>query len=124
MSKYWSKYEFPDCIVRNDEGRSNQSNSNRSKATVKHTFVDQDLPFYDGVDGTKMLSSNANLFDSKHFYFQLLSFNIPSRGYNRHCKLLREKAVIRPELPGQPKIACMLIAAQKAVEQQENLFRY
>lgn len=82
-----------------------------------------DFPFVVGADGTKVLSPNKDLFDPKFFYFHLLSFDIPSRGYNRHYKLLKEKIVLRPELPEQRKIAYVLSTVQKAIEQQDKLIR-
>lgn len=82
-----------------------------------------DFPFIVGADGTKVLSPNLELFDPKFFYFQLLSFDIPSRGYNRHYKLLKEKVVHRPELSEQRKIAYVLSTVQKSIEQQDKLIK-
>lgn len=83
-----------------------------------------DFPFIVGADGTKVLSPNPKLFDPKYFYYQLLSFDIPSRGYNRHYKLLKEKLLQRPELPEQRKIAYVLSTVQKAIEMQDKLIRH
>lgn len=83
-----------------------------------------DFPFIVGADGTKVLSPNTKLFDPKYFYYQLLSFDIPSRGYNRHYKLLKEKILQKPELPEQRKIAYVLSSVQKAIEQQDKLIRH
>jgi type I restriction enzyme S subunit len=80
-----------------------------------------DFPFIVGADGTKVLSPNKKLFDPQYFYYQLLSFNIPSRGYNRHYKSLKEKVLQKPELPEQRKIAYVLSTVQKAIEQQDKL---
>ncbi len=63
-----------------------------------------DFPFVIGADGTKVLSPNTDLFDSKFFYFQLLSLDIQNRGYNRHFKILKEKVLNRPDYPEQRKI--------------------
>ena len=51
-----------------------------------------DFPFILGADGTKVLKPNSELFDSKFYYFALLSLDIPNRGYNRHFTLLKEKS--------------------------------
>jgi type I restriction enzyme S subunit len=83
-----------------------------------------DFPFIVGADGTKVLSPNTKLFDSKYFYYQLLSFGIPSRGYNRHYKLLKEKFLQRPELPEQRNIAYVLTTIQRAIEQQDKLIQH
>jgi type I restriction enzyme S subunit len=82
-----------------------------------------DFPFVVGADGTKALSPNKDQFDPKFFYFHLLSFDIPSRCYNRHYKLLKEKIILRPPLPEQRKIAYVLSTVQKAKEQQDKLIR-
>jgi type I restriction enzyme S subunit len=82
-----------------------------------------DFPFVVGADGTKALSPNKDQFDPKFFYFHLLSFDIPSRCYNRHYKLLKEKIILRPPLPEQRKIAYVLSTVQKAIEQQDKLIR-
>jgi type I restriction enzyme S subunit len=82
-----------------------------------------DFPFIVGADGTKVLSPNKDLFDPKFFFYQLLSLEIPSRGYNRHFKLLKEKHLQKPPLPEQRKIAYVLSTVQKAIEQQDKLIR-
>jgi len=82
-----------------------------------------DFPFIVGADGTKVISPDTKLFEPKFFYFQLLSFDIPSRGYNRHYKLLKEKYLYKPPLPEQRKIAHVLSAVQRAIEQQDKLIR-
>lgn len=158
MIEGWKKYEFSNCLVDNNVGRSNQINASEIKSTGKYPVIDQgqdfiagytdeeekliseglpyiifgdhtrcfkyvDFPFVVGADGTKVLSPNKELFDPKFFFFQLLSFDIPSRGYNRHYKLLKEKIIPRPELPEQRKIAYVLSTVQKAIEQQDKLIR-
>ncbi len=80
-----------------------------------------DFPFILGADGTKVLKPNSELFDSKFFYFALLSLNIPNRGYNRHFTLLREKKVAKPEISEQRRIAHVLSVVQTAIEQQARL---
>ena len=84
------------------------------------SFKFVDFPFIVGADGTKVLSPNKILFDPRYFYFQLLSFDIPSRGYNRHYKSLKEKVLQKPELPEQRKIAYVLSTVQNAIEQQDK----
>tara|TARA_Y100000815_G_scaffold275071_1_gene311411 strand:- start:2303 stop:3523 length:1221 start_codon:yes stop_codon:yes gene_type:complete len=80
-----------------------------------------DFPFVLGADGTKVLKPKADLFDPRFFYFALLSLNIPSRGYNRHYTLLREKKVLQPERSEQRKIARVLATVQRAIEQQQTI---
>jgi type I restriction enzyme, S subunit len=82
-----------------------------------------DFPFVIGADGTKALRPNTELFDAKYYYFALLSLDIPSRGYNRHFTLLKEKKVPKPERPAQRRIAYVLSIVQTAIEQQDRLIK-
>lgn len=82
-----------------------------------------DFPFVIGADGTKVLSPNTDLFDSKFFYFQLISLDIQNRGYNRHFKILKEKVLNRPDYPEQRKISYVLGTVQKAIEKQDRLIK-
>ncbi len=81
-----------------------------------------DFPFVLGADGTKVLKPDEARFDSKFFYFALINQKIPSRGYNRHFKLLKESSVPHPaDTWEQKKIASLLTLVQRAIEQQERL---
>jgi type I restriction enzyme S subunit len=80
-----------------------------------------DFPFVLGADGTKVLKPNPDLFEAKFFYYGSLALEIPSRGYNRHFTLLKEKSLPRPELAEQRQIAAVLSAVQRAIERQERL---
>lgn len=53
-------------------------------------YVDQ--PFALGADGVKVLVPRGG-FSAKFLYYYLLSRNIPSRGYSRHFKFLKELSV-------------------------------
>ena len=79
-----------------------------------------DFPFVLGADGTKVLSPNRELYDPKFYYFALLSLGLPSRGYNRHFKMLRERSLPLPPLSEQKKIAYILSTVQRAIEAQER----
>jgi type I restriction enzyme S subunit len=80
-----------------------------------------DFPFVLGADGTKVLKPREDLFDAKFFYYALLSFNIPNRGYNRHFTLLKQRTVPTPEKDEQRRIATVLDLVERAVKQQERL---
>jgi type I restriction enzyme S subunit len=80
-----------------------------------------DFPFVLGADGTKVLKPNTELFDARFFYYAALALDIPSRGYNRHFTLLKEKLIPRPELNEQRQIATVLLNAQRAIERQDRL---
>jgi type I restriction enzyme S subunit len=79
-----------------------------------------DFPFAIGADGTKLIFPK-NEFEPKFLYFYFSSLDIPSKGYNRHFKLLKEKYVLCPPLPEQQKIASVLSAVQDAKEKTENV---
>src|SRR6266404_715828 len=80
-----------------------------------------DFPFILGADGTKVLKPREDKFDARFFAFALQSLDIPSRGYNRHFTLLKERHVVQPDLPEQRKIAAVLGLVLRAMEQQERL---
>jgi len=80
-----------------------------------------DFPFVLGADGTKVLFPNKKLYDPKFYYFALKSLDIPSRGYNRHFKFLKERSLPLPPLPEQRKIAHILSTVQRAIEAQERI---
>lgn len=79
-----------------------------------------DVPFVLGADGTQLLKPAFN-FDPRFFYFFCQSLEIPHRGYNRHFGLLKEKAVVRPPIDEQRRIAAILWKVQRAIEVQEQL---
>ena len=79
-----------------------------------------DFPFILGADGTKVLKPNTELFDPKFYYFALLSLDIPSRGYNRHYALLKEKQIPRPDKEEQQRIAGVLSAVETAIQLAER----
>ena len=49
------------------------------------------------------------------------NLNLPSRGYSRHYKLLKESEISYPEIPEQQKIAAVLLKIQQAIEVQESI---
>ncbi|NTW84409.1 MAG: restriction endonuclease subunit S [Chlorobiaceae bacterium] len=82
-----------------------------------------DFPFILGADGTKVLVPNKKIYDPKFFFFALLALELPSRGYNRHFKLLKEKSLPLPSLSEQKKIAHILSTVQRAIEAQERIIQ-
>ena len=82
-----------------------------------------EFPFVLGADGTKVLLPNKNLYDPKFYYFALLALDLPSRGYNRHFKILKERSLALPPLPEQKKIAHILSTVQRAIEAQERIIQ-
>jgi type I restriction enzyme S subunit len=82
-----------------------------------------DFPFVLGADGTKVLLPNKKLYDPRFYFFALLSLELPSRGYNRHFKALKERILPLPSLPEQKKIAHILSTVQRAIEVQERIIQ-
>lgn len=78
-----------------------------------------DFPFVCGADGTKIILPNTKIFDALFLFFAFQRLDIPSRGYNRHYSLLREKSIPLPPLPEQRAIAYVLRTVQKAKEATE-----
>lgn len=66
-----------------------------------------DFPFAMGADGVKVLRVREGL-DPKYVYRFLQSRSIPSAGYSRHYKFLKEISVPKPPLPDQRRIAAIL----------------
>ena len=82
-----------------------------------------DFPFVLGADGTKVLSPNKDFYEPKFYYFALLALDLPSRGYNRHFKMLKERNLPLPPLSEQQKISHILSTVQWAIEAQERLIQ-
>ena len=80
-----------------------------------------DFPFVLGADGTKVLLPNKKLYDPRFYFFALLALELPSRGYNRHFKTLKELSLPLPPLSEQKKIAHILSTVQRAIEAQERI---
>jgi Restriction endonuclease S subunits len=78
-----------------------------------------DFPFICGADGLKIIIPKENLH-RKYFYYALLNLNIPSRGYNRHFKILKEKLIPLPPLDEQQKIANILTTIDQKIQAEEK----
>jgi len=78
-----------------------------------------DFPFICGADGLKIIIPKEN-FHRKYFYYALLNLNIPSRGYNRHFKILKEKLIPLPPLDEQQKIANILTTIDHKIQAEEK----
>jgi type I restriction enzyme S subunit len=55
-----------------------------------------DFPFARGADGTQLLKPRAGI-DPLFFFYACRSIDLPSRGYNRHFSILKEKTIPVPE---------------------------
>ncbi len=80
-----------------------------------------DFQFITGADGTKILAPNVKKFNPLFLYYQFLSLKIPSKGYNRHFKLLREFPIMMPDIAEQNRIAYVLSTIQNTIEIQDKM---
>jgi len=80
-----------------------------------------DFPFVVGADGVKVLLANTDFYDPDFLYFAFTNLKIPSKGYNRHFKLLKEQVMPLPPLPEQRRIAHVLSTIQRDIAAQDDL---
>ena len=76
------------------------------------TFKYVDFPFALGADGVKVLAPQEG-FEASFLYYYLRNADIPSAGYSRHFKFLRELSVCKPPLTEQQRIVSILNRAAK-----------
>lgn len=82
------------------------------------TFKFVDKPFARGADGTQLLRPIDEI-DPLFFFYACRAIDLPSRGYNRHFTLLKEKEFAYPEdLSIQRSIASLLRRAERAITVQ------
>ena len=79
-----------------------------------------DFDFVLGADGVKILQPNM-LWDSKFFYYTLLSIKIKDLGYARHFKELKEKEMYRPSLEEQKVIVEQLEKEEQYIDACKSL---
>lgn len=85
------------------------------------TFKYLDQPFARGADGTQLLRP-VDEIDPLFFFYACRAIELPSRGYNRHFTLLKEKEIAFPrDLVVQQSIALLLQRAERAVALQDEL---
>lgn len=80
-----------------------------------------DFPFVCGADGTRILIPDTQIVFPLFLYYSLLFIDIPSRGYNRHYSLLKDRALRLPPLPEQKSIAVVLSAIQESKERTKQV---
>ena len=78
-----------------------------------------DFDFVLGADGVKILKPIKDL-NAKFFMFYLKSCKIPSLGYSRHYKLLKELKVPIPPLPEQSRIVEELDLLSDIIEKKRQ----
>jgi type I restriction enzyme, S subunit len=71
-----------------------------------------DFPFCMGADGVKVLKPRVG-WHPKFLYYYLASLPIPSAGYSRHFKFLKEWVVVQPPIEEQRRIVKVLDRADE-----------
>lgn len=78
-----------------------------------------DFEFAMGADGTKVLVPKIES-DTKYLYYALAALEIPSAGYSRHYKFLKNTHIPLPPLAEQKRIAAILDAADSLREKRRE----
>ena len=78
-----------------------------------------DFPFVRGADGTQLLRPKSGI-EPLFFYYACRAIDLPSRGYNRHFKLLKEKEIPTPPIQDQRGIARTLKRIDDALLLQDK----
>ena len=81
-----------------------------------------DFPFVRGADGTQVLKPKAGI-DPLFFYYACRAIELPSRGYNRHFKALKEQEIPTPPLQEQRSVAQTLRRIDHALSIQDEQLR-
>lgn len=77
-----------------------------------------DFEFAVGADGVKILRPRAPM-DDRYFFYALSNIDLPSEGYSRHFRYLKERSLFRAPLPEQQKIAEILTSVDDAIQATE-----
>ena len=78
-----------------------------------------DFPFVRGADGTQVLKPKPGI-DPQFFYYACRAIDLPSRGYNRHFRILKEREIPIPHLVEQSGIAHALQHVDDALLVQDE----
>ena len=78
-----------------------------------------DFPFVRGADGTQVLKPEPSI-DPLFFFFALQAIELPSRGYNRHLKALKECNITIPPKIEQDDVARLLKRVNDALRAQDD----
>ena len=81
-----------------------------------------DFPFVRGADGTQVLKPRTGI-EPLFFYYACKAINLPSRGYNRHFKALKEKEIPVPPLEEQHSISQALRQVDHGLSLQNDQLR-
>ena len=81
-----------------------------------------DFDFVLGADGVKILLPKEDIL-AKYLYYYLKWYNVPSLGYSRHFKLLRDIELPIPSLDEQQAIVRELDGINRLIDLQEEQLR-
>ena len=81
-----------------------------------------DFPIFLGADGVKLLKlkSNKEKISIKYLYYFLNTVKLPSDGYSRHFKYLKQIVIPVPELDIQMKIVKCLDKANELIDKRKK----
>ena len=79
-----------------------------------------DFPFARGADGTQLLKPKAEI-DPLFFFYACRAIDLPSRGYNRHFSILKEKEIPLPDKGERVTIGVVLRQVENALKLQASL---
>ncbi|WP_346936025.1 restriction endonuclease subunit S [Clostridium sp.] len=81
-----------------------------------------DFPLYLGADGVKLLKSKIDKtrVNMKYIYYFMKTIDLPSDGYSRHFKYLKEVVIPIPTLEIQNKIINTLDKAQELIDKRKE----
>ncbi|MCY3991302.1 MAG: restriction endonuclease subunit S [Caldilineaceae bacterium] len=82
------------------------------------TFKYVDFPFVRGADGTQILKPRRDIHP-RFFYYACRAIDLPSRGYNRHFKGLKEEEIPLPSRVVQNCIAYVLHRVDEGIVVQD-----
>ncbi|WP_055442281.1 restriction endonuclease subunit S [Lacinutrix himadriensis] len=129
-SKFLTNGEFP--IV--DQGQEYIAGYTNNKEDINylgepviifgdHTRILKyvDFPFAIGADGVKVLHVNKDKLNPLFTYYYLRSLDIPSAGYSRHFKFIKNKKLNFPEsVTDQKRIAQVLSNCESLIEKRKE----
>lgn len=81
-------------------------------------FVEK--PFVAGADGVKILVPNRDNDNPRYLYHALRSSDIPSLGYSRHFKLVKELSFVVPGREQQDEVVELLDAVEYQIAAAEE----
>lgn len=81
-----------------------------------------DFPFFLGADGVKLLKSklSSTRLNVKYLYHFLKTIELPSDGYSRHFKYLKEAIIPVPKIEIQENIVEVLDKAQELIDKRKS----